>query len=137
VRGLLLSLVVAAGAASAGDITVSDGWFRTLPGTAPAGGYFTIHNAGDKPVSLTSASSPACGMLMLHKSETQGGVASMEMVDGIDVPPRGKVDFAPGGYHLMCMQPKMKPGTKVPVKLEFFGGTNVTASFTVKDAKGQ
>jgi hypothetical protein len=134
---LLLSLALAASAASAAGVTVSDGWFRALPGTVPSGGYFTVHNAGDKPVSLTGASSPACGMLMLHKSETQGGVASMEMMDGIDVPPRGSVQFAPGGYHLMCMEPKMKPGVKVPVKLEFASGANVTASFTVKDAKGQ
>jgi periplasmic copper chaperone A len=122
--------------AMAAGVTVSDGWFRALPGTLPSGGYFTLHNGGDKPISLTGASSPACGMLMLHKSETQGGVSSMEMVGGIDVPPRASLKFAPGGYHLMCMEPKMKPGAKVTVMLSFAGGTNVKASFTVKNARG-
>jgi periplasmic copper chaperone A len=132
---LVLSLLVTP--AFAAGLTVSDAWFRALPGTLPSGGYFTLHNGGNKPVSLNGASSPACGMLMLHKSETESGVSSMEMIDGIDVPAGATVQFAPGGYHLMCMDPKMKPGTKAKVTLSFTGGANVTADFAVKDAKGQ
>jgi hypothetical protein len=130
----MLSLLAAP--ALAAGVTVSDGWFRALPGTLPAGGYFALRNAGTKPISLTGASSPACGMLMLHQSKTQSGVSSMEMIDGIDVPAGGTVQFAPGGYHLMCMQPRMKPGTKVPVTLEFTGGAKLTADFAVKNARG-
>ena len=55
-------------------------------------------------------------------------------VDRVDVPAGGKVAFAPGGYHLMLMQParKLAPGERVPVTLEFLGGRQVTAEFEVR-----
>ncbi|HEY5338127.1 MAG TPA: copper chaperone PCu(A)C, partial [Rhizomicrobium sp.] len=63
--------------AYAADITVTDGWFRALPGNIPAGGYFTVHNGGATAVTLTGAASPVCGMLMLHKTDKSGGTAMM------------------------------------------------------------
>jgi copper(I)-binding protein len=76
-----------------------------LPGSVPAGGYFILHNNGKAMVTLTGAQSPACGMLMLHLSENQGGMSSMRHVDSIDVAPGGTLEFKQGSYHLMCMQP--------------------------------
>ena len=54
-----LGFLIATGA-SAADVTVSGGWFRALPGKLPAGGYFTMHNAGASEVSLVKADSKAC-----------------------------------------------------------------------------
>jgi copper(I)-binding protein len=141
-RKLVLSAIavsLVAAPALAANLTVSDAWFRALPAKLPAGGYFTLRNAGAVSASLTGASSPACGMLMLHKSDMGSGMASMEMVDGIAIPAGGSVSFSPGGYHLMCTDPTstMKPGTKVPVTLEFEGGAKLTAVFAVKDARGR
>lgn len=120
-------------------ITVKDGWFRALPGKLPAGGYFTMHNGGAASVSLTGASSPACGMLMLHKSEEAAGMSRMEDVTKVDVPAGGDVKFAPGGYHLMCMDTTaaMKIGATVPVTFSFADGSKAMASFAVKNARGQ
>ena len=64
----LLSTLVATGTALAAPIAITGGWMRALPGNLPAGGYFTLHNGSDKTVTLDGASSPACGILMLHKS---------------------------------------------------------------------
>ena len=72
---------------------------RALPAHLPAAGYFTLHNAGKDPLALTAASSPACGMLMLHKSTQSGGMGSMEDVASVPVPAGGDIKFAPGGYH--------------------------------------
>ena len=119
-------------------VTISDAWIRALPGSTPSGGYFTLKNAGDTAVSLTGATSPACGMLMLHKSDMMGGMAHMDMVDSVDVPAHGSLSFTPGGYHLMCMDPPapLKPGTSVPVTLQFKGGASLTAPFAVRNAAG-
>lgn len=134
---LSVAFVLAATPALAAGVTVSDAWFRSLPGTLPAGGYMVLHNGGDKDAVLTAASSPACGMIMLHKSENTNGMSGMEMADTITVPAHGNFAFAPGSYHLMCMQPAMKIGTNVPVTLTFADGTKVTMQFAVKNAKGQ
>ena len=108
-----------------------------LPAGLPAGGYFTLHNGGNAPVKLTGADSPACGMLMLHKSEDKGGMSQMMDVPDITVPAGGDLKFAPGGYHLMCMQPKMQPGSVVSVTLQFADGTKTYVNFAVKNARGR
>ena len=114
-----------------GAVTVDGAWFRYLLPQVPAGGYMTLHNGGDQTAVLTSAASPACGTMMLHRTESSGGTERMVMVKSVAVPAGGKLAFAPGGYHLMCMQPRMKAGDSVPVTLAFEDGRKVTASFRV------
>jgi len=135
----VLVLTVLASAAKAADLTISDAWIRALPATVPSGGYFTLHNGSDKAVTLTGASSPGCGMLMLHQSENMGGMSSMQDVSSVDIPAGGTIKFSPGTYHLMCMSATkaIQPGKSVPVTLEFRGGTKVTVGFAVKDAAGR
>ena len=125
--------------ADAATLSVTDAWFRALPPSVPSGGYFTLRNDGAGPVTLTGAQSPACGMLMLHKSENMGGMSSMADVANIDVAAGGALSFAPGGYHLMCMdaKPMLKPGGHVPVTLLFKDGANLTVSFAVRGAMGK
>jgi len=106
-----------------------------MPGDSPAGGYFTLHNSGKTPLVLTGVSSPACGMAMLHKTAKMGGMVHMMMVDNVAVAAGGTLHFAPGGYHVMCMNPKgLKPGTNVPVTLQFADGGKLTAPFAVRSA---
>jgi len=133
-----LAVLILASPAHAGPV-VSNGWIRLLPAGLPDAGYFDLHNGSDKALSLTGAASPACGMLMLHKSEDVGGTMRMEDVASVEVGPRATLKFAPGGYHLMCMMPSpgLKPGGHVAVTLEFADGAKVTSQFVVKNAGGK
>ncbi|HVW74946.1 MAG TPA: copper chaperone PCu(A)C [Rhizomicrobium sp.] len=132
-------LLAMTGVARAAPFEVSDGWFRALPGKLPAGGYFTATNGTGREVAIVSASSDACGMLMMHQSSNKGGMSGMDMVDRVIVPAGGTVRFAPGGYHLMCENPnaKMKVGSKVSVLLKLSDGSSVAAGFAVKNAAGR
>jgi copper(I)-binding protein len=125
--------------AFASGISVSDAWFRALPAGLPAGGYFKLHNGTSKPIMLKNADSPACGMLMLHRSMHTSGMEHMMPVGDLDVPAGGTLVFAPGGYHLMCMDPApaMKAGAIVTVTLHFADGNTVTADFAVRGASGE
>lgn len=124
---------------AAPNAAVTDGWFRALPSNLPAGGYFTLHNKGSSTLTLNGAASQACGMLMLHRSTEMGGMSHMEDVSSVDVPPGGEVKFAPGGYHLMCMNPaaEMKPGGTVKVTLKFANGETLESDFAVRNAAGK
>ena len=132
------ALLAPAGARAAGPISVSvsGGWFRYLLASIPAGGYMTLHNTSAAPAVLTGAVSPACGSLMLHRTLSADGTERMVAVAKVPVPAHGTLRFAPGGYHLMCMQPRMQPHQTVPVTLIFADGGRVTASFTVFGANG-
>jgi periplasmic copper chaperone A len=125
--------------AAPSGLTVSGQWFRLIIPTRPAAGYFILSNATDTPQSLVGAASPGCGMLMLHKSVSENGVDRMVMVPSVAVPAHGKVAFAPGGYHLMCMSPTplMRPGQSVAVTLRLANGETVSADFPVRGATGE
>jgi hypothetical protein len=136
-----LAALAAGGAAHAASnaVTVSDPWMRTVMPSRPAAGYFTMANANATAHKLVGAQSPACGMLMLHKSVHENGQERMVMVKSVTVPAHGSVKFAPGGYHLMCMSPTpaVTPGQSVPVTLRFADGDRVTARFPVRGATGK
>lgn len=136
VAGLALPLMASAAEPS---LQVSDAWIRSLLPSRPAAGYFKITNQSDSDIDLTGASSPACGMLMLHQSMKENGVEKMMMVHQVKIPAHGSAMFEPGGYHLMCMQPTsaIKPGDSVPVTLSFSNGGTLTTGFRVKGASGK
>lgn len=132
-------LLAATPSFAAPQLGVTDAWIRAMPTGIPSGGYFTLHNNGGKDVVLTGAETPACGSLMLHKSENSGGMSSMHHVDEVDVPAGGSIAFAPGGYHLMCMQATsaIAPGGHLDVTLTFKDGEKLTAPFAVRNAAGK
>lgn len=136
----LLTLALASPVQAAENgVTLQNGWMRMLMPSRPAGGYFTLTNQTGTEKMLTGASSPACGNLMLHESQHEGGQEQMVMVKQVAVPAHGTLTFAPGGYHLMCMQPaaSMQPGSSMPVTLMFADGGKLQADFAVKGATGK
>jgi periplasmic copper chaperone A len=139
--GLLFSAAILAPtfATAAGGVSIEGQWMRFIIRATPAAGYFTLKNDGDSAVELTGAASTGCGMVMLHETKEVNGVEQMMMVKSIKVPAHGSFSFAPGGYHLMCMQPQMsmKVGASVPVVLKFADGKTLTASFPVKGPGGK
>jgi len=125
-------------AEAADSVSIEQPFMRLIINARPAAGYFTLKNDGDTAAELTGASSSACGMVMLHQSKQINGVDQMTMVKSVTVPAHSSLAFAPGGYHLMCMQPQpsMQRGANVPVTLKFSDGKTLTAVFPVKGPGG-
>jgi len=112
---------------------VADAWVRYIEGGASAA-YFTLTNSGAQPARLVGASCSAYGKVMLHQSVEKDGQARMVHVDGVTVEPGDRFDFAPGGYHVMLMQPEeaLEVGSDVAIRLEFADGTAKTVDFAVE-----
>ena len=127
----LLALSVLLGAASPApapspaNVHAGHAWMRYLLPNLPASGYMVLTNTGDITTKLVSASSSACGALMLHESVNDSGTASMAMMNSLIIPAHGQVSLAQGGYHLMCMKPKMALGSKISMVLNFADGDNL------------
>ncbi|MGH7071550.1 MAG: copper chaperone PCu(A)C [Acetobacteraceae bacterium] len=121
---------------AASPVTVTHPWFRYLMPQVPAGGYMTLNNASSQPLVLTGARSPACGTTMLHRTEQSGGMDRMVAAGKVTVPAQGTFQFAPGGYHIMCMHPAMHVGESVPVTLVFADGSKLEVPFPVYGAGG-
>jgi periplasmic copper chaperone A len=139
--GVLISALVMPAAAHAGEprLAVREAWIRSVVSSRPAAGYFSLSNDSSKDRILTGASSPACRTLMLHRSVHQSGQDTMEMIESVSIPAHGTVQFKPGGYHLMCMDPSkaVAPGRSVSVTFQFADGGTVTANFAVRGATGR
>ena len=127
-------LLIGAGSLS---IMISQPTLRLIPGV-PAAGYFNITNTASEPLVLTGAQSFDCGMVMLHKSSTTGGMARMEDVSSVTIQRGQRFSFAPGGYHLMCMNPspRLRVGGKARITLKFGNGVSSDVDFTVVNARG-
>jgi copper(I)-binding protein len=135
-------LACAAGAAQAeGKLGVTDAWIRAAPpGATMLAGYASLANDGDGPVSILTVQSDAFRMTSLHETVVQEGVSKMREVHRIDLAPGQRVALAPGGKHLMLMQPRheIAPGAKVEVVFLLADGRRVTTYFDVvsPDASG-
>src|ERR1700688_3080572 len=70
-------------AQNASTVQAKDAWVRWLPGNLPAGGYVTLVNTSDRPISLVAASCPDYGVVSLHRSRNVAGTSQIMRVDKI------------------------------------------------------
>ncbi len=118
-----------------GGVEIRRPWTRPAQAGMNGVGYFSLANVGAKPVKLIAVESPAAGSVTIHQSSMTGGVMSMRPVTGgLTIPPGGKVEFAPGGYHLMLMglTRAQALGGKVPLTLVFDGGLKMKIDLSVE-----
>lgn len=138
VLALCTGLAATGASVAASPLVVSDPWMRAIAAPVPVAAYFTLSNASGRPRTLVGLASPDCGEVMMHLSRNLRGVDSMVMVARRIVPPHGRIAFAPGGYHLMCMSPSkaVKPGARIPVTLRFADGERLLVRFPVRAPGG-
>jgi copper(I)-binding protein len=139
VAAIALALLATGGPAlavevTAGSLALSGFWTTATPPGAPtAAGYLTITNGGKDADRLLAVSSPLAAAAMLHEMEVAGGIASMRMVAGVEIPPGKTVTFAPSTFHIMfvTMKQPLKAGDSLPVTLTFAKAGRVDALLPV------
>jgi copper(I)-binding protein len=100
VVGLLWLL--AAWPASAGDLTVTGAWARTTaPGAGMGAIYLTIDNGSAKSDRLLKLRTPAAGKAEVHRTEVLDGMVRMREVAVLHVAAGERIEFKPGGHHVM------------------------------------
>jgi periplasmic copper chaperone A len=118
------------------NVRAEGAWIRWLPAGVPAGGYATLTNIGEKPVSLIAATSPYFQEISIHRSINRAGAMEMEPVKEIVISPHSRLEFASTGYHLMLIQPKgpLEAHQQIPITLRFADGSSLTVPFEVRRA---
>ena len=129
----LLPLVVAASESI--GISVRDAWVReSPPGSDMTAGYMALQNNTSRRQALVAASSPQYETVMIHRTVEKGSMTGMVHVPQVELAPSMRLKFAPGGYHLMLMNPKqrLRAGESVVINLEFRGGLVQAVTFEVR-----
>lgn len=120
----------------AGPLAIAHPWSRaTPPGAKVGGGYLAIENTGREADRLVSISAPFAGRTEIHEMAVTNGVMTMRPLEqGVVLPPGGKVEFKPGGYHIMFMELKqpLKQGEMVKGTLAFEKAGSVEIEFKVE-----
>lgn len=131
-RAATAALLLAAAGSAFAQVKVEGAWARpTVPGQQAGGGYFSITSAvADR---VVGGSTPAAQRFELHTMSMKGDVMEMRQLDGVELPAGKKVEFRPGGLHVMFMGLKepLKAGSKVPVTLKLEKGGEVKVEFEV------
>ncbi|MET1255131.1 copper chaperone PCu(A)C [Aliikangiella maris] len=65
--------------------------------------YLTLTNLSEQSVELIDVNTPVAHHSMIHQSIEEDGVAKMRHQDTVQIPANGKLEFVPGGYHIMLM----------------------------------
>ena len=97
-------------------------------------GYATVRNPCALAVAITDVSSADFAMSMIHQTLVENGVSKMRHADSLPLPAHSALHFAPGGRHLMLMNPtrELKVGDKVKLTLKLADGRLVSADFRIR-----
>lgn len=97
-------------------------------------GYGRIENRCQRPLHIVSASSPAFGGVSIHETRIVDGISRMRPVPGLTIEPEDAAVLAPGGMHLMLMQPlaPLQPGDTVVVEFVLEDGGVLAGEFRAR-----
>jgi copper(I)-binding protein len=130
----LLAALAAACAAPSLALVDQFGLPGSIGGVCAA--YFTIDNATDQADVLIGARSDVADIVELHAIKSGAdGMITMEPQAEVDVPAHSRVEFKPGGLHVMFTNLKrdLKPGDVFQLTLQFRHTGEVTLQVMVKD----
>jgi copper(I)-binding protein len=130
---LLLALLIPA--TGFAQLEFSDAWIKNLPPPVPVrAGYMTIHNPQSQAISIVAIHSDAFASVEIHQTRMQDGMMRMDPVPNLTIAPGETVQLAPGGLHLMMMQPAQptRPGEVHRITIDFDDGSRQTLKLTVR-----
>ena len=132
---LISALSAVPAASEEAGVSVRDAWIReTPPGMTMMAGYMQLRNNTPRPQLLVAASSSGFQSVMIHRTIVKDGMAGMAHAPRIELAANASLIFAPGGYHLMLMNPQrtLRTGDRVDINLEFHGGLVLPVAFEVR-----
>lgn len=96
-------------AAVLGDLEVFRPWVQLQAGTGAL--YLTVRNVGAQPDRLVAVETASAVVAELHETVDDGGVMRMSAhPDGFPIPPAAVLALAPGGKHVMLIEPRLAEG---------------------------
>jgi copper(I)-binding protein len=135
-RALALGLLLTACTRTAdAPLRVSDAWLRAMPeGVTSTAGYLSVENRSRERRELTAVTSPQFARVELHETRVEDGMARMRAVDRLALAPGERVTLAPGGLHLMLLDPvrTLTPGEHATLRLQLDDGWLVEVEAEVR-----
>lgn len=114
---------------------VRDGWIRLMPGgMAMLAGFGRIDNPCGSAADIVAASSRVFADTSIHETRIEDGISRMRPVADLHIEPKSSAVLAPGGLHLMLMQPTatLKAGDRVTIDFSLRDGRRMSGTFELR-----
>ncbi len=97
-------------------------------------GFGRIENRCPRPLDIVSARSQSFAEVSIHETRVVDGISRMRPVPTLTIGPDDAAVFAPGGMHLMLMQPSvaLQPGDNVEIEFGLEDGGVVNGKFQAR-----
>jgi len=121
-RLALIALIFYALPCSAAKLQITEAWIKNLPMVVPMrAGYMNIYNNQTRTINIVWLKSEAFAGIEIHRSVEKDGMMSMHPVSVLAISSGETVRLAPGGIHLMMMNPliTLVPGNKIVVTVGY------------------
>lgn len=131
---VLAAPLALAACADPAPLYVDQAYVRLNPNAdGPAAGYFTIHG-GAEGATLLRVTAEGAQRIEMHESVNKDGMMTMQTIDSVDVPAKSKVQFAPGGKHLMIfsINPAIIESGKMTMTMIFSNGDRLIVDAPVQ-----
>lgn len=133
---IVFSLLAVSGCGGEGDkIVITDVWASPGIEKGNAGTFFILENSTSVDDRLISAESDITQTVEIHLSSMEEGVMKMSPQEFVAVPAKSKVEFKPGGYHLMLigLERTMQIGDEFNITLVFENAGTLNLPVTVRE----
>lgn len=132
---LLLGLLISSFSVSADALVIKDAWIKNLPPGIPMrAGYMVLENNSEKSLIIVAIESEVFTQVDMHETYEKDGMMSMRPLASLTIAAGTTVELAPGGIHLMMMQPQktLKPGDRAAITLQFDDASTQSLQMIVK-----
>jgi hypothetical protein len=142
VFSFLFILQACAGSSGSKEIEVKDAWARASVmaeagemGSMNGAAFFSVANLGESDDKLIGAKSDVAKVVEMHMTEMDGEVMRMRPVESIVIPATSKVNFEPGGLHIMLigLTKELKAGETVELILNFEKAGEIVVKAEVRE----
>ncbi len=139
VLGAAFSILLWSGIGRAAEaLNVEDAWVREAPPHAEvSAAYLTIDNQTSRIQTLIGVSSPQFRKVEIHTTRMANGQVHMQMLHEASIAAHDRLEFKPGAYHLMLLQPlhPLKSGDMVELILKFDHAPQITIQAPIRNAE--
>lgn len=116
-------------------VRVENAWVRPVDVDGTTAGYFTLVNDSPDSLVLVGVDVPAAASSMMHETVKDSvGMMSMQHVERFMVAPHARLEFTPGGNHIMAMQSyiALAEGDTTGLDLHFADGRSLHVTAQVR-----
>ena len=114
---------------------IENAWVRAADSCATTAAYLTLFNDANGPYSIVAATGSLCDDIQMHETVHDGALSRMRETTLLIAPPHGRLEFKPGGNHLMLigLRHKLIAGQMTHFTLLLQNGSTIIVDADVRE----